>query len=147
MRQLGIEHFKLSYFNNVKVGETHFALLQKVGPILFSEAVMIASKVNIINRNTSRIYVEDHLLYSENQGPIDITIQEVLKLCDDGKRKINNNLKKLELILQGEGYIEVIKELGKMLRDSWRKDKSKLKCTDFVHEFSNKMSDYKEQQL
>jgi hypothetical protein len=28
-------------------------------------------------------------------------IQEILKLCDDKKRNINNNLKKLELILEG----------------------------------------------
>jgi hypothetical protein len=119
-----------------------------VGPILFSEAVMIASKVNLINRNTSRIYVEDHLLYSNNQNPVDIVIQKILKLCDDGKRKVNNNLNKLELILLNDNYIEVVKELGKMQRDSWKKDKSKLKCTDLVQEeFPNKTNSHEEQQL
>jgi hypothetical protein len=93
---------------------------------------MIASKINIINKNTSRIYVEDHLLYSEEQGPLDIKIQSILRLCDDRKRMVNNNLKKLELILEGDSYVEVIRELGKMLRDSWKKDKSKVKCMDFV---------------
>lgn len=28
--------------------------------------------------------------------------------------------------------MEVVKELGKMLRDSWKKDKAKTKCSDFV---------------
>lgn len=59
-------------------------------------------------------------------------IQQILKLCDDKKRNVNNNLKKLELILEGDDYLEVVMELGKMLRDSWKKDKVKTKCSDFV---------------
>lgn len=59
-------------------------------------------------------------------------IQEILKLCDCKKRAVNNNFRKLELILDGHDCLEIIKELGKMLRDSWKKDKSKVKCIDVV---------------
>lgn len=65
MKQLGIEHYKYSYFNKAKLTHKHLERLNKVGPILFSEAVMIASKINIIIKNGSRIYIEDHL-YTES---------------------------------------------------------------------------------
>lgn len=65
MKQLGIEHYKYSYFNKAKLTNKHLEILNKVGPILFSEAVMIASKINIIINNSSRIYIEDQL-YTES---------------------------------------------------------------------------------
>lgn len=65
-------------------------------------------------------------------------IQQILKLCDEKKRSVNNNFKKLELMLEGDDYLEVVKELGKMLRDSWKKDKSKLKCTDVIEKVNKK---------
>ena len=60
-RQGGIEHYKYSYYNRAKLSPMHIQKLEEVGPIVFSEAVMIASKLNTINKNSSRIYTEDHL--------------------------------------------------------------------------------------
>lgn len=126
IKQAGIEHYKYSYYNRAKISSNHIKRLEEVGPILFSEAVMIACKLNIINRNSSRNYIEDHL-YTQTENAVDLRIQEVLKLCDGKKRAINNNFKKLEYILEGPDSLEVIKELGKLLRESWKKDKSSKK--------------------
>jgi hypothetical protein len=65
---------------------------------------MIASKTNLINKNNSRFFIEDHL-YTESESPVDMKIQQILKLCDEKKRNVNNNFKKLELILEGDDYL------------------------------------------
>ena len=52
-------------------------------------------------------------------------------MCDDTKRSINNNLRKLQHLFSNPDIrVELIKELGKLLRDSWKKQKSKNKCPD-----------------
>ncbi len=61
IKQEGIEHYKYSYYNRAKLTKTLVSMLDKYGPILFSEAVMIASKTNLINKNNSRFFIEDHL--------------------------------------------------------------------------------------
>lgn len=65
---------------------------------------MIASKTNLINKNNSRFFIEDHL-YTESESLVDMKIQQILKLCDEKKRNVNNNFKKLELILEGDDYL------------------------------------------
>ena len=61
----GIQFYNYSYFNRAKLTERHLELLKEVGPFLFVEGVMIVSKMNVIYKNYSRIFIEDHL-YQEN---------------------------------------------------------------------------------
>lgn len=61
IRKLGIEHYRYSYYNRAKLTKAHISRLEQIGPYEFSEAVMIACKINLINKNSSRTYIEDHL--------------------------------------------------------------------------------------
>lgn len=76
---------------------------------------MLVSKLNVINKNYSRIMTEDYLYnykIEENEqtskvrkieeSPLDVKINRILKLCDGKKRSINNNLNKLEALLEDE---------------------------------------------
>lgn len=74
MKRMGIEHYKFSYYNRAKLTRDHIKHIENIGPILFSEAVMIASKINLINKNNSRFFIEDHL-YTNIESPIDMRIQ------------------------------------------------------------------------
>ena len=95
MSKMGVQLYTYSYFNRAKLTDKHLELLKEVGPFLFVEGVMIVSKMNVIYKNYSRIFIEDHL-YQENEDIVDCQIREILKMCDDKKRNVNNNLKKLE---------------------------------------------------
>lgn len=97
MSKQEIQFYNYSYFNRARLTERHLELLREVGPFLFIEGVMIVSKMNVIYKNYSRIFIEDHL-YQESEDIIDSKIREVLKMCDEKKRSVNNNLKKLELL-------------------------------------------------
>ena len=90
----GLEFYNHSYFNRARLSIRHLELLKEVGPFLFIEGVMIASKLNVIYKNFSKIFTEDHL-YQECENSVDAQIMEILKMCDEKKRSVNNNLKKL----------------------------------------------------
>ena len=47
--------------------------------------------------------------------------------CNSTKRNINNNFEKFKAIVEFEDRLELIKELGKLLRKSWSSEKQKTK--------------------
>ena len=82
---------------------------------------MIVSKMNVIYKHFSTIIIEDYS-YQGCDSSVDGQIIDILKMCDEKKRTVNNNLKKLEFLFKfPETRTELVKELGKMLRDSWKK--------------------------
>jgi hypothetical protein len=48
-----------------------------------------------------------------------------LELCNEKKRSVNNNKAKFLCIVEDEAdRLEITKQLGKMLREAWKKEKS-----------------------
>ena len=58
----------------------------------------------------AKIFTESH---------IEEKIRKIMELCRSPKRSVNNNLNKFREIADFEDRIELIKELGKLLRQSW----------------------------
>ena len=126
----GLKFYNYSYLNRAKLAPRHIELLKEVGPFLFVEGLMIVSKMNVIYKHFSTIIIEDYS-YQGCDSSVDAQIIDILKMCDEKKRTVNNNLKKLDFLFKfPETRTELIKELGKMLRDSWKKQKSKHKIND-----------------
>lgn len=116
--------YKNSYFNHAKIDSDYIKYLKKIGPYEFVEILTIVNKLKLIEKH-HRLRMEAMIVFESH---IEQTIRKILEICNSEKRKINNNLNKFKAIVEFEDRIELIKELGKLLRQSWSTEKKRIKA-------------------
>lgn len=98
----------------------YISYLKKIGPYVFSEIITIVNKLKLIRK-----YHAETLSQSLSEDYIQMKIREILASSDSKSRLENSNIKKFIKIVEFEDREGLTKELGKLLRSAWAKDKEK----------------------
>lgn len=128
--------YKSSYFNHAKIDAEYLAFLKQVGPFEFAETIAIVNKLKLIEKH-HKLRMEA-MSYSESH--IETHIRKIMEMCASIKRSVNNNLNKFKAIVEFEDRTELIKALGKLLRQSWSSEKKMPKASDTQQEAAKPMA-------
>ena len=120
LKEGAASEYKSSYFNRAKISPEYIDYLQKMGPFVFAEVITIVNKLKLIRKHALNLMGESY-----NENHILMKVKEILGGCGSRKRSENSNMGKFMRIVGFEEREELVKELGKMLRMAWAKEKEK----------------------
>ena len=119
----GANVYKNSYFNNAHIDEYYLEVLREIGPFEFIEIFKVVSKLNVTYRHFHNKM--PNILNSENY--LDNKGAEILLMCGSKERAINNSLSKFQAIAEFPERMELVKLMGKKLREGWKLTKAEAK--------------------